>query len=116
STHFVTITGHIGLNQYLHQFNIVEEPTCPRCNKELETVSHYLLRCPAYTRAQERLRRRMGGREIQIRDLVMMRKGIRWTCEFTNDTQRLKEVFGTIPLLPQEMKGRKEASEREASG
>ncbi|KAF9262806.1 hypothetical protein L218DRAFT_824933, partial [Marasmius fiardii PR-910] len=45
------IMGHIGLNQYLHRFNIVEEPTCPGCNEELKTVSHYLLCCPAYMRA-----------------------------------------------------------------
>ncbi|KAF9252453.1 hypothetical protein L218DRAFT_810060, partial [Marasmius fiardii PR-910] len=46
------IMGHTSLNQYLHRFNIVEELTCPGCNEELETVSHHLLCCPAYTRAQ----------------------------------------------------------------
>lgn len=41
-------TGHVPLNQYLHRFHLVESPLCLACNADVESVSHFLIHCPAY--------------------------------------------------------------------
>ena len=42
-------TGHCSLNQYLHRFNIMDDPTCA-CGQTIETVRHYLIHCKNYER------------------------------------------------------------------
>ena len=41
------ITGHCGLNKYLHRINRSTTNLCPACETEEETVSHFLGNCPA---------------------------------------------------------------------
>ncbi len=37
------------LRAHLFRNNIIPDPVCQFCNLEVETISHYLLRCPTYT-------------------------------------------------------------------
>jgi hypothetical protein len=41
------ITGHCGLNKYLHRINRFITNLCPACETDEETVSHFLGNCPA---------------------------------------------------------------------
>jgi hypothetical protein len=41
------ITGHCGLNNYLHRINRSTTNLCPACETDEETVSHFLGSCPA---------------------------------------------------------------------
>lgn len=41
-------TGHVPLNGFLHKIGQVPESTCPGCELERETVTHYLTACPWY--------------------------------------------------------------------
>ncbi len=34
---------------HLFKNNLIPDPVCQFCNLEVETMSHYLLRCPTYT-------------------------------------------------------------------
>lgn len=44
-------TGHIPLNHHLFRINRAESPVCPHCaNLTVETVEHFLTRCPHYSR------------------------------------------------------------------
>ncbi len=37
------------LRAHLFRNNLIPDPMCQFCNLEVETISHYLLRCPTYT-------------------------------------------------------------------
>ncbi len=37
------------LRAHLFRHNLIPDPVCQFCNLEVETISHYLLRCPTYT-------------------------------------------------------------------
>ncbi len=41
--------GLSGLSEHLYTYNIIDSPICKLCNLESESISHYLLRCPAHT-------------------------------------------------------------------
>ena len=43
------INGHIGLNKHLYNMNITNTTTCPACDYETETVTHFIGQCPAYS-------------------------------------------------------------------
>ncbi|KAG7086882.1 hypothetical protein E1B28_002802 [Marasmius oreades] len=94
------LTGHIGLNHYLHRFNIAESPTCPCCKESEETVVHFLLRCPAHTRERNRLRTRLRNMNADMKQMLTTRSGVRETLRYVEETGRLQSVFGTIPELP----------------
>ena len=49
---------HCHLNQYLHEFNIIETPEC-ECDGEKEIIEHYLLNCELYDEERDVLRRRV---------------------------------------------------------
>ncbi|ETO08756.1 hypothetical protein RFI_28632 [Reticulomyxa filosa] len=42
------ITGKVGLNYYLHKINRADAPECKWCSNEVETVAHFLMKCPHY--------------------------------------------------------------------
>ncbi|KAF8602155.1 hypothetical protein BDV93DRAFT_407185, partial [Ceratobasidium sp. AG-I] len=44
---FRLISGHVQLRQHLHRLQLVNSPTCERCDSAPDTVAHFLLRCPA---------------------------------------------------------------------
>ena len=65
------ITGHIGLNKHLYNMNITNTTKCPACDNttkcpacdnttespacdyETETVTHFIVQCPAYSQIRE---------------------------------------------------------------
>jgi hypothetical protein len=81
-------TGHCSLNEYLYRFGIEESPMC-ECNSEIiETVDHFLTRCPRYEREREKLIRnvRVGG--MWVDELLGDAEKIRHTLEYINSTGR----------------------------
>jgi hypothetical protein len=44
-------THHIPLAKHLHRLNKAPSPICPCCERDIETVDHYLHFCPAHTHA-----------------------------------------------------------------
>ena len=52
--------GHIGLNEYLNRFHILDRPDCEQMTciglQIRETIEHYLLSCPAYSSQREILK------------------------------------------------------------
>ena len=52
--------GHIGVQAYLNRFHMSEEATCQQhtvCqgNEEVETIEHFIFRCPAYNEIRANL-------------------------------------------------------------
>ena len=40
------LTGHAALNYHLNKLHCIAKPTCPLCEADDETVSHFLGQCP----------------------------------------------------------------------
>ena len=40
-------TGHIPLAKHLHRINRLDSPICPACRANSESVTHFILHCPA---------------------------------------------------------------------
>jgi len=53
-------SGHCSLNQYLFRFHHADSPYCECDNQTIETVQHYLLRCPRYEMQRARLVTKVG--------------------------------------------------------
>ena len=82
-------TGHCHLNEYLHQFNIIETPEC-ECGAEKETVDHYLLNCELYDEERDALRRSVGAQRMRTNILLGDAQVIKQTMEYVEKTGRFK--------------------------
>ena len=80
-------TGHCSLNQYLHRFNIKDNPKCA-CGDAIETVTHYLLRCGNYDEEREKLRKEVGMGSMRVEKLLGYPKLINHTLEYIKNTKR----------------------------
>jgi hypothetical protein len=80
-------TQHCGLNQYLHRFNIRDDPQCP-CGEGIETVEHFLLLCNIYEIDRESLRKEVGAGGMKVEKLLGHPKKIKHTLGFVRDTER----------------------------
>lgn len=99
-------TGHIPLNAILHRIKKSETPDCPHCKNGIrETVHHYLLTCPSYTRARQILRTKLKRDSNSVPFLIGTRKGIPHLLRYVSDTERLKATFGEVrPDIDLELK------------
>ena len=91
--------GHVGLNQYLHRFNMAQQDVCNQCGVT-ETVHHYLLECNSYRLARDEMKQQL--RKIKIYDISMKillgggkynrfvnRKIVQITAEYIRKTGRM---------------------------
>lgn len=81
-------TGHVALNQYLHRIGAVDSPLCTRCG-ELETVDHFLLRCPRFLEPRQTLRGQLKGQILSARSLLGSRPNLAPLMAFIESTGRL---------------------------
>ena len=82
-------TGHSGLNEFLHRFNLIEEPQCS-CTCGTESVRHYLLICPNYERERDKLRRSVGMQGMRVECLLGDNNLIHHTLDYVAETKRFK--------------------------
>jgi ribonuclease HI len=81
-------TGHCGLNQYLHRFGHADSPLCDCDNGAIETVNHYLLHCPRYSRQRAKLTRNVGVGGMRVEKLLGYREIVGNTLEYIKETRR----------------------------
>ena len=62
-------TGHCRLNKYLNRCNIIEDPTCD-CGRGIENVKHFLLLCKNHEGTRKVLRKKVGGRNMRMENLL----------------------------------------------
>jgi len=93
------ITGHIPLAGHLYRIGKVDHPACTRCYEEIESVAHYLLRCPATRQARKRLQIATGNDARTIQGL-MKPNNSKPLFRFISDTRRFHSTFGELPDLP----------------
>ena len=80
-------TGHCRLNSYLNQRNIIEDPTCD-CGRGIENVKHFLLLCKKYEGPRKELRKKVGGRNMRMENLLGDPKLVKDTLEYVEKTGR----------------------------
>jgi ribonuclease HI len=84
-------TGHCRLNSYLNRCNIIEDPSCD-CGHGIENVKHFLLLCKKYEEARKELRKKVGGRNMRMENLLGDPKLIKDTLEYVEKTGRFNFV------------------------
>lgn len=90
-------TRHISLNQHLHRIGKSLSPNCPHCVDIPETVQHFLLSCPHYTRERHTLTSTLRRQASSITYLLTNAKATAHLIHFVNSTGRLKSTFGDVP-------------------
>lgn len=80
-------SGHIGLNQYLARFRLVDSPKCATCNVS-ETVDHYLFSCRRYLDERHTLRTTLGRTPMTKRTLLGSGGKRKELLEYVNSTKR----------------------------
>jgi len=82
-------TAHVPLNSYLFRFKCVDSPRCPACGAAEETVTHYLLRCPAYAHERWALEKAVE-RKLDLKTLLGDRNSTLALKNFIRATHRFE--------------------------
>ena len=80
---------HYHLNQYLHQFNIIEISKY-ECDEEKETIEHYLLNCELYDEERDVLRRRVEAQGMRSSILLGDSQTIQDIMDYIEKMSRFK--------------------------
>lgn len=92
-------TGHIGLNGHLFKIGKAMDAECSHCAGEVETVAHFLMRCPAYERERRLYLHRRGRRPESIAELLTTPEAFKRVIRSVDATKRLGAIFGDEPNL-----------------
>jgi ribonuclease HI len=84
-------TGHCRLNSYLSRFNIIEDPSCD-CGRGIENVKHFLLLCKKYEGPRNELKKKVGGRNMRVENLLGDPQLVKETLEYVEGTGRFNFV------------------------
>jgi hypothetical protein len=79
-------TSHRHLNEYLHQFNIINTSEY-ECGCGKETVNHFLLNYELYYEERDRLRRRIGVQGMRVSIQLGGPEIIKETIEYIERTE-----------------------------
>ena len=92
-------TGHVPLYRHLERIGKVLTATCPACEEAQESVSHYLLDCPAYSlhRAVHLAPLGRAGRTLSV--LLASQKAMRPLFNYINATGRFRGFIGELAEL-----------------
>lgn len=86
-------TGHIALNKYLHRIGKKDSPNCSHCayngRSHIETVKHFILECPAYSRERYRMRMKIGHSSFSINTMLSEGKAVKALLQFIGETGQL---------------------------
>jgi hypothetical protein len=91
-------TNHISLNKHLHRIWKSDTPYCPHCTTTIETVRHYILLCPHYSRERQQLcialgRSALGCSTDDLTYLLTQKKATAPLLQFINATGRFHTTF-----------------------
>lgn len=89
-------TGHVPLAKHLARINKADSPSCPGCGHTQETVQHYLLQCPNYRQARQRMIRDGGIDATSLTSLLSDPSLYKHLFRFITSSGRLANVFGTV--------------------
>ena len=89
-------SGHVPLNAHLHRIGRADTPQCPACHSDRETVTHYLLVCPAYAHARAHHFSALGRSGRNLSTLLGSSDARHPLLHYIGATQRLTRTFGNV--------------------
>lgn len=89
-------TRHIPLNHHLYHIGKSETPHCPFCPDTDETIHHYILDCPQYSREHHILRNALCCKASSILYLLTSKEVTQPLMRFISSSGRFKPTFGEI--------------------
>lgn len=93
-------TGHAPLNKHLHRLKCAESPMCPNCEKEVETVAHYLILCPALECHRWELQSHLNQDAKSLAVLLNRPDAMKPLFRYIHRTGRFHEQFGDLETIP----------------
>lgn len=87
-------TGHVPLNGHLHRIGSAESPNCGTCKSTRETVHHYLMVCPRYSRQRWILGQAFGREARMISVLLNNASALEHLFAFIGSTGRFRSTHG----------------------
>jgi hypothetical protein len=94
------ITGHVPLSKHLHRIGKADSPICPSCHEHNETVTHFLLHCPAQQAVRRLMMNEVPDDEQNLVGLLATHKNRKQLLNFVARTGRFRSVYGSIAELP----------------
>jgi hypothetical protein len=86
------LTGHIGIQAYLHRFHLADSNLCPLCEEESEDVTHIIFRCPALMSYQRTLLLKVsqviGRNATCIKDFTLNKKAWKILVDYVKSCKR----------------------------
>ena len=89
-------TGQIALDYHLHTIGCAKSPLCPKCEERNETVDHFLLYCPAYARARQRILYLHGANALTLPSLLNRERMLPDLFDFVYTTRRFHAQLGDV--------------------
>lgn len=89
-------TGHIPLNKHFHHISKAPSPLCPSCREREESVHHYLLACPTYTRQRNVMRLKLSPKVHQLKYLLNEDECTKPLFKFIAGTRHLLSTFRDV--------------------
>ena len=95
-------TGHAQLNRHLYNIGATATPICPACNRQEETVQHYLLSWMAHTQHHQVLINMLQRDALHISKLLSDPTCVPHTLNYIATTQQFQSQSSSPPLDSQE--------------
>ncbi|QRV96979.1 RNA-directed DNA polymerase from transposon BS [Ceratobasidium sp. AG-Ba] len=90
---FRLVTGHVQLNLHLHTLQLVDSPACRACGAAIESVSHFVLRCPKYAAVRQQVLTSRGRNFHSLSFLFSSRSGIKALLEYVRRSHRFDSLL-----------------------
>ncbi|KAG2033990.1 hypothetical protein BDR03DRAFT_830036, partial [Suillus americanus] len=89
-------SGHAPLNKHLHRIAKSATATYSQCEESDESVHHFLLSCPAYTRQRNILRAELGTKAHRMKHILNEPECLKALFKYIATTRRFETVFGDV--------------------
>ena len=89
--------GHVPLNEILYRIKQAPSPDCPHCGTGfIESIFHFLLACPHYSRPRGKLLLTLNEHIISIPFILGNPIAIPHFLRYVSETKRLRSTFGEV--------------------
>jgi ribonuclease HI len=89
-------SGHVPLRAHLFRINRAETAECQQCGAKSETAHHFLMVCPAYATARQRMALEGGRDALRMSALLTDTKLSEHLFRFIARTKRFEETMGDL--------------------
>src|SRR6266481_4054920 len=85
-------TGHVPLNGFLQRIGKVTSSKCPACPEVMETVHHFLFKCPAHAHAHHGMSRALGHKSKSLQHALGNQEAFKPVLKFIQVSGHFKLI------------------------